>query len=165
MELWKLIEICVICCATSWERGPVDPSVQLLIIFSLAEEKYVSHYEHWRLIAGFLLQRSVSDWPAVDIIAKSCCLRNSFSYLGLSVWLTIPETVLSSASGSSGQSFLFLTAYANGILWTILVKGITVIREWKVGCLFRRLRRRDAASRDFREMMNATLSSSLKDYI
>lgn len=44
----------------------------LLIIFPPAEEKYVSHYEQWRLIAAVLPRRGVSDWPAVEIIAESC---------------------------------------------------------------------------------------------
>lgn len=59
-----------------YKRGPVDPPVQLLIIFSLAGKNMVLITSGLRLIAGVLLQFGVSDWPAVEIIAKPCCLRN-----------------------------------------------------------------------------------------
>lgn len=54
-------------------------------------EKYVSHFKHWRLIAVFLLQCRVSDWPAVEIIARLVVHGTGSHTPALSVWLPTPH--------------------------------------------------------------------------
>lgn len=49
-----------------------------------SREKYVSHYSHRRLIAVFLLQCGLSDWPAARIIARLVVWGTGWHTLGLS---------------------------------------------------------------------------------
>lgn len=69
-------------------------------------EKYVSHYEHWRLIAVFLLRRSVSDWPAVKIIASLVVWGTGSHMQACQSGCPHQGPALSSISGSSGHGFI-----------------------------------------------------------
>lgn len=102
-------------------------------------EKYVSHYEHWRLIAAFLLQRSVSDWPVAEIIA-SLVVWGELVLIHRLVKSGCPHQgpALSSVSGSSGHRFILhcICKCAPQYFLSLVGAKITVIIEWKVGLSF-----------------------------
>lgn len=61
---------------------------------------------HWRLIVVFLPERSVSDWPAVEIIASLVVSGTGSQTQPLSCGCPYQSTALSSVSGSSGRGRL-----------------------------------------------------------
>lgn len=103
-------------------------------------EKYVSHYKHWRLIAVFLLQRSVSDWPVVEIIASLVVWGSGSHTQDLSVWLPTPGPsafISRWVFGSLFYSSLHMQICLSGQHFLSLVEAeftmISLVIELKVG--------------------------------